>query len=188
MGWSTDRIHGHPLAVSKIPGQRELILRLPSLLAMGFAVWLVYRIGRRLFGVEAGAQAAMVFAAVAAYYAAEARPYAFGLLCACGAILFLIRWMDNRLWVDAVAYSAFAAMTVYFHFLFSTVFAAHLIYVLIRRAPPLQVISVAVLTAALFVPAVESLLRVMGAAAGYTFISKPRLASIAHFLNPFTPL
>ena len=163
---------------SQLPGPREVILRFPSLIGMAIAAVFVYRIGRKLLNVESGANACLIFAALASYYASDARPYALGLMTASGAILFLIRWTQEGRWMDALAYSIFASLTVYFHFLFSVIFLAHAAYLVSRRAQRIQMAAGVAIIAALLAPLAPALLRVLAAQSGLTFISKPRLASI----------
>jgi 4-amino-4-deoxy-L-arabinose transferase-like glycosyltransferase len=115
-------------------GSSEAFLRLPSLLAMGVATFLLYRLGRRAVGREAALAAVVVFAChpQVAFSAADARAYAVALALAMGAMIALVRWMDTGRLAHAVAYVALAALTEYTHNLFATMFAVHLIYALIR--------------------------------------------------------
>ena len=168
---------------AQLPGPREVILRLPSLIGLSVATFFVYRIGRRVLGSEAAGSAVLIFAALAGYYASDARPYALGLMTASGTILFLIRWMENGRVIDAIGYSVFAALTVYFHFLFSVMFVVHAAYVLLRtlqrkRPRPAVLVSSAVLILILLIPLVPSFLRTFSVRGSFNFVEKPRMASI----------
>ncbi|MEP6540421.1 MAG: glycosyltransferase family 39 protein, partial [Bryobacteraceae bacterium] len=119
---------------AKLPGPQEVVLRLPSFIGLSCAAVFVYRIGKRLLGNEAAGSAALIFAALSAYYASDARPYALGLMAVSGAVLMLIRWLDSGRLVDAIGYAFFAALTVYFHFLFSVMFLVHGAYLVLQMA------------------------------------------------------
>ena len=168
---------------AQLPGPREVVLRLPSLIGLAVATFFVYRIARRVIGNEAAGSAMLIFAALAAYYAADARPYALGMLTASGAILFLIRWMEHGRIVDVICYCVFAALTVYFHFLFSVMFVAHGAYLLLRilqrQGPRLRVLAFAVvLIVILLIPLVPSFLRVLSVRGALSFADEPRLSAV----------
>ncbi len=65
-------------------GESEFVLRLPSLLSVMGAAWLVYRIGATLQGSRAGAYSAIAFwlAYMSLRSTGDARPYGVGLLFA----------------------------------------------------------------------------------------------------------
>ncbi len=168
---------------AQLPGPREVILRLPSFIGLAVATVFVYRIGKRLLGNESAGAAALMFASIAAYYASDARPYALGLMAASGAILMLIRWMDTGRFIDAIGYACFAALTVYFHFLFSVMFFVQGVYIGLRfwkdrRPRPAALILAVALILALLLPLAPRFVQVMSARGSYSFVSKPRLASI----------
>jgi mannosyltransferase len=108
----------------------EVALRLPSLIAMAVAVWLVYRLGRRLAGRDVGAVAALAFICLpdVAFAAIDARPYALAVALLLGSTLFLVRWVDEGRAVDAVLYVATAALVVYAHYLFALALVPHAVY------------------------------------------------------------
>lgn len=116
-------------------GQREWVLRLPSLLAMGLASMALARLGTRLFDRETGLLGAMVLAisVPGAYAATDARPYALGLLALVVATLLLVRWLDHGRPAAAAAYVIVAALVVYVHYLFAAALVAHVAYALRRR-------------------------------------------------------
>ena len=95
----------------------------------------------------------------------------------------LIRWMDTGRLLDAIGYACFAALTVYFHFLFSVMFLAHGVYIGLRfwrggRPKPAALLSTCTLILALLLPLGARFLRVISARGSFSFVSKPRLASI----------
>lgn len=74
-------------------GTAEVVLRLPSLLAMTAAAAGVGALGRRLHSPRAGLLAGLIFAVLpqVSRYAQEGRPYAFVLACAVLASYLLVR-------------------------------------------------------------------------------------------------
>jgi len=117
-----------------ILGRSEIALRIPSLLSMGLATFLLYRLGRRLFDADTGILAAIVFAASfgGAYAASDARPYGLALLAVIASTLALVRWLERGRVADAILYAVLAALVVYVHWLFAPVLLAHLVYALYR--------------------------------------------------------
>jgi mannosyltransferase len=116
-------------------GSSEVVLRLPSLAAMLAAAYCLYRLGRDLFDGETGLSAAGIFLLFPQieFAAADARPYAYAVLAAIGALSMLVRWLDRGRAGDAFAYVILAAATVYLHYLFATALVAHAAYALRRR-------------------------------------------------------
>ncbi len=117
-------------------GEGEVAVRLPSLLALVAAAYVVGRIGKRVFGdAEAGWLAALAFGCTSAvaFAAADARPYALALLFASTATLSLVRWLDSGRNADLAWYVLTATLTVYAHYLTAVVLGAHVAYALARR-------------------------------------------------------
>lgn len=115
-------------------GGNEVVLRLPSVLAMLATTWLVFRLGQRLFDREAGRLAAIVFASMGwvAFTAVDARPYAFAFLTLTASTLALVRWLDEGNLRMGLAYAILVAATISFHYLFACAFVAHGVYVAYR--------------------------------------------------------
>jgi mannosyltransferase len=113
-----------------IGGPHELVLRLPSTLAMGFATFLMYRLGARLFDRETGLLAALIFACFPGvwFLAADARPYGPAMCAFMAATVMLVRWFDSGRFRDATGYILFATLTVYLHYLFATTLLIHAVY------------------------------------------------------------
>ena len=118
--------------VIRVGGPSEVMLRLPSLLAAIASAWLIFRLGTRLFDKETGMLAVLVFVSSEAMMetAANARPYAIGLLLAVAATLQLLRWFEKRRLTDMLCYIVLAAAIVYFHILFATIYLVHAAYAL----------------------------------------------------------
>jgi 4-amino-4-deoxy-L-arabinose transferase-like glycosyltransferase len=114
----------------RLGGHSELVLRLPSLLAALAAAWLLFRLGTRLFDRETAALSAVVFVSLHEVFeaAANARPYALGLLFVVASTWELVRWLDSGRKRDLLLYVLLAAAVPYFHYLFATIFIVHGIY------------------------------------------------------------
>ena len=119
----------------QVGGTSEIALRVPSVIAMALATYLLYRLGRRLFDAETGLIAAVVLATTnsGAHLATDARPYAIGVLAFIAATLSLVRWVDDRRTRDGLAYVILAALVVYVHYILAPALLAHVVYVWIRR-------------------------------------------------------
>src|SRR5580658_9778901 len=101
-----------PRAAQSISGTSEIVYRIPSMVAMAIALWLVARLAARLIHPRAGWFA--VFAALSIrgidYFALDARPYALGMMTAAASLYFLVGWLDSARWRDAAAFVFFAAL------------------------------------------------------------------------------
>jgi hypothetical protein len=123
-----------PRAAEKLLGFSEAAYRLPSLLLMGLALWVVARLAARLIHPRAAWFAA--FACLALHgiddQAADARPYALGTAVAALGVWFLVRWLDTGRWRDALAFAAMAALLWRVHLLFAPFYLVFAIYTLAR--------------------------------------------------------
>jgi hypothetical protein len=107
-------------------GKSEIALRIPEILAMLAAVYLLYLAARELFDRDVAIIAAVVFCLhpVVVFAAIDVRPYAFGALAINAAILCLVRLRHNSSnWLPAL-FGLSAAFIVYFHFLFAVILPA----------------------------------------------------------------
>lgn len=138
----------------RLGGYSEFVLRLPSLLAALGTAWLLFRVGTRLFDRETAALSVVVFASLQEMFqtAANARPYALGLLLVVASTWELVRWLDTGRKRDLLLYVLLAAAVPYFHYLFATIFVVHGIYAWYpirlearRRLGEVAVVAVAVL-------------------------------------------
>jgi uncharacterized membrane protein len=149
-----------------VGGRSELALRLPSLIAMSLAVYLLYRLTKRLADRETAIIAGIVFAAAEgiAFAADDARPYAIATLALIGATLFLVRWIDEGGLANGAGYVALAALTIYLHYLFGIALIAHSVFAYIRRDRlRLKGVALAAMGAtALLLPAIPQLLELLG--------------------------
>ncbi len=114
---------------SKIFGASEVALRIPSLLAMLGAAYLLYLSARELFDREIALIAAILFCLnpMIAFAATDARPYAFGMLAVNAAILCMIRMRRNQSAWLAALFGLSTASILYFHFLMGAILPALLL-------------------------------------------------------------
>lgn len=106
--------------VQSVAGMSEFWYRMPSVILMGIALFLIAKLAARLIHPQAGWFA--VFACLGLHgindYADDARPYALGICVAAAALFFLVRWLDSVRLADAALFAVFASL----------LWAVHLIY------------------------------------------------------------
>ena len=111
-----------------IAGDSAQALRLPSAAAMSLAAALLVLLGRRLYRLEVGVVAGLLFALLPSVsrYGQEARPYAFVVAAVVAATLLLLRALDKpasvRRWI---AYALGVAAIGFFHLVSLLVLFAH---------------------------------------------------------------
>lgn len=113
-------------ATKSLFGSSEVALRMPSVVAMLFAVYVLYLIARRFFESDVAGIVAVIFCIhpFVSFAAIDARPYAFATLAANCSILCLLRWMESNTTMRAVIFGITLAGVFYFHYLFSVILAA----------------------------------------------------------------
>jgi hypothetical protein len=123
-----------PQAAESLFGFSEIVYRLPSLLVLGVALWLIARLAARLIHPQAAWFA--VFACLALkgfnYEADDARPYALGTCVAAASLFFLVRWLDTARWREAVLFIVFAALLWRVHLVFWPFYAIFAMYLAAR--------------------------------------------------------
>jgi hypothetical protein len=124
---------------TRVFGTSELVMRLPSLIAMAGASVVLFRMTQRMFDRSAAMLATAGFIVIPAIAGAagDARPYALAMLTALVATDLLDRWHRNPSSWLAAGYGLAAAAVVYSHYVFATILVAHLAYHVwqMRRAP-----------------------------------------------------
>ena len=130
-----------PAMSERLLGDSEVAYRLPSVILMAAALFLLFRLAARLIHPDAGWF--VVFACLTLkvfnYEAADARPYALGTCVAALAVWLLVRWMDNNSWRDGVLFALCAALLWRVHLIywpFYVVFAAYSFARLIAKETP----------------------------------------------------
>ena len=180
-----------PRAAERIFGFSEWSYRLPSLVALGAALWFLARIARRLLHAEAAWLAVFGCLSFRAfdYQAADARPYALGTCVVSAGVWFLIRWLDSGRWRDAALFAAAAALVCQVHLAFwpmCLMFALMAGIRLLRgatRASRLQALAVFVAVAASLGALLPSALRLLREAGAHVVVAEPASATLAGALR-----
>ena len=107
-------------------GAKEIVLRIPSILAMAAATYVFYRCARELFARDVAMIATLVFILDNRIWfaAIDVRPYPFAMLVTVVAILGYIRWSKTKKTSDAALLGVASAAVFYFHYLFGVCIVA----------------------------------------------------------------
>jgi mannosyltransferase len=172
-------------------GDKELALRIPSILAMLAAVYVLYRCAREMFDWDASLIAAMLFALPRAvvFAAIDVRPYPFALLVTNLTIFLLLRWMKTRSTVYAALLGISSAGIFYFHYLFASILLGLVVYYLLTRASSLRAdvrqIGIALgCFAIVMLPVLPRLRYIYETRATHSFTDPPQGASLLRTLSP----
>jgi len=128
--------YGLPRAMERWFGFSEVAYRLPSLIAMLLALWLIARIAARLIHPDAGWFAAFLSMTLRDfnYQADDARPYALATLATAASIWLLVRWLDQARWRDAALFAIAASVVWRVHLLLWPVYVLLAVYAAVRIA------------------------------------------------------
>lgn len=172
-------------------GPPEIMLRLPSIAAMGLGTFLLFQLGVRIVNRGAAWIAAVLFVGFepVAFAAADARSYAIGLMASIGAMLMLVRWIDSGRMRHAIGYVLFGALTWHMQYVFATTFLVHLIYLLYRAQSGAQVRRWQVLLAAsmeflLLLPSAPHLAAMARTATSHGFAGTAAVSDLVATLAP----
>jgi hypothetical protein len=119
---------------TKILGTSEIALRIPSVLAMLGAVYLLYKAASEVFGREIGWVTAVLFSVhpITIFEAIDVRPYAYAVLAVNASLFLLVRLRrESPAWMAALL-GISAAFIVYFHFLSGVILPLLLLCLLAR--------------------------------------------------------
>lgn len=123
-----------PRAARALWGVSEISYRVPSILMMAIALFVIARVAARLIHPRAAWFA--VFACLGLrginYHAADARPYALGICVSAAAVWFLIRWLDRARWIDAGIFVFFAALLWRVHLIYWPFYLVFAVYTAMR--------------------------------------------------------
>jgi mannosyltransferase len=164
-----------PWLFLRLPGiPPEIAARLPSLLCMGGAAMLMYRIGRRA-GDEATAWLATLFFVTTpevAFWAGDARSYALVLLLSTSAVYLHLSWLDDGALRRGLGSMVAACAVVYVQPLTALIVAVLALSTL-RRWPdrPRDVAAMALLSGVLLAPYIPIGLIVAGKSQSAAFAS-----------------
>ena len=170
---------------------KEFVLRIPSILAMLAAVYVLYRCARELFSRDVALIATVLFAfnADISFAAIDARPYAFAILTTNLAILAFLRWTRTHKLNYAALFGAATAGIFHFQYLFGTVVVVFAIYYLATQRASLRsdMRQIAVAFACFFVimlPLIPQLTNMYRTRNSHVFADAPRLMDILRVLTP----
>ena len=177
---------------SKIFGTSEVALRIPSLIAMFGAAYLLYLAGCELFESEIAIIATIIFCLnpIVVFAAVDVRPYAFGILAVNAAILCVLRLRRNHSNWLAALFGLSTALIVYFHLLLGVILPALLICFFVtksgdRKGQWRQLgIALAVFAIAML-PVIPSILFMFQNPASHVFEAAPTLQNL---IGTFTPV
>ncbi|MGD0940370.1 MAG: glycosyltransferase family 39 protein [Terracidiphilus sp.] len=183
---------------SQIIGTSEVALRVPSILAMLGAVYLLYLAARELFDQDIAIIVAVLFCLhpIVIFLSIDVRPYAFAMLTTNAAIYFLVRLRRDSSSRLAVLFGFSAAAIVWFHFLFIVILPAlALSYFAVKNCDRRTLwrqfaVALAAFTAALL-PVVPGFLTLFRTRESHVFEQAPNLLDLevtfgyGHLLTPY---
>ena len=180
-----------PRAAASLFGRSEIVYRLPSLLLMGVALWLIARIAARLIHPEAGWFAVFLCLSLRwiNYFAVDARPYAMGIAVSAAAVWFLIRWLDTAAGLDALLFVAFAALLWRVHLVYWPFYLVLTLYMVLRiigrdtRVTWRMAAPVMALLALLLVPLLGETLRILRSAGDHVIVALPGIREFQHLVR-----
>jgi len=126
----------YPLAwLVRHVGDKEWVLRLPSVVAMVVAVYLLFRLATRLLDRELGRVAVLAFVLWPgiAFEASNARPYAIAVLVTVASVFALVTWLDRGSRGSMVVWIVLTALLAYAHIVFVLAIPAQILYAFARR-------------------------------------------------------
>jgi hypothetical protein len=125
-----------PRAAEKLFGLSEISYRIPSVLAMLGALFLIAKIAARTIHPEAAWFAVFLCIVMREFnsQAADARPYALANLLLAASLWFLIRWLDTARWIDAVLFVIAASLVWRVHLVLWPVYLLLVLYAAVRLA------------------------------------------------------
>jgi mannosyltransferase len=176
---------------TKVLGTSEIALRIPSVIAMLGAVYLLYRAAREILDREAALITLVVFCTnpIIVFAAVDIRPYAFAALIINAAIfiLLLLRHNDSN-WLAAL-FGFSAACILYFQYLFAVILPALVIcFFLVKRGDRGILWRQFVIAAGIFVlafpPLIPGLLFLFGTSKTHVFEAAPKLSQLIWTLAP----
>jgi hypothetical protein len=180
-----------PRAAIAIAGPSEIVYRIPSILAMLAAIWIVARLAARLIHRDAAWFAAFACLGLRGidYFAVDARPYGLGMAVAAAAAWFLVRWLDTARWPDALGFALCAALVWRVHLVywpFYLVLALYAALRLFRRETPLDWRGAVIVFAAVgmaLLPVALDALALERQAKAHVIVSPPSWRDFLHLLR-----
>jgi len=172
-------------------GDKELVLRIPSILAMLAAVYVFYRCARELFDWDVSLIATVMFILPRGivFAAIDVRPYGFALLLTNLTILLFLRWTKTHRDAYAALFGTAAAGIIYFHYLFASILLALAVYYILSRRTALRAdlrqIGIALGCFGIFLlPVLPRLKYIYQTRTMHSFADAPQWTWILDLLNP----
>jgi hypothetical protein len=190
-GWPAVPVYSYVLWLwTRVMGTSEVILRIPSILAMLGAVYLLYRAARELFNPDVAMIAAILFCLhpFVIFESIDIRPYAFGALAVTASILALVRLQHSRsLWLAAL-FGFLAACIVYIHLLFAVILPGLAVCFLGRKVGDRKAFwrqtGVALLAFAIaFLPVIPGIQYMMHTSGAHVFAPRPGWVQLVQTLT-----
>ena len=160
-----------PRITERIFGFSEIAYRLPSVLAMLGALFLIGKIAARLIHPDAAWFAVFLCLALREFdsQADDARPYALAMLVSAASLWLLIRWLDTgpsgtKQWIDAVLFVIAASLLWRVHLILWPMYLLFALYAAVRLArheSPVGWMRAAVVFAALIVSLIPVMMQAM---------------------------
>jgi hypothetical protein len=180
--------YAFPRAVDRLAGFSEILYRLPSLLLMGIAFFVIGRLAARLIDPDASWFAVFLCFAMTDfnYYAVDARPYALGICVTVASLYFLIEWLDTARSKPALLFLLLGAVLWRVQLVFWAFYPVFAIYTLVRLARSttrvgwFRAVLVYCLLALTLIPVAFEALRILQSAKAHVIVPIPRLRSLAH--------
>lgn len=185
-----------PRGAAALLGASEPVYRLPSVLAMALALWIVARLAARLIHPRAGWFAAFVCLGLSGFnfQAADARPYALGTCIAAAGALFLVRWLDSGRLRDAAAFAVCGALLWRVHLIYWPFYLVYATYAAVRlwrretRAGWPEAAAVFAAIGAALVPVALNAVALFREAPAHVIAKPPSLHAFEHALRWNLPL
>ena len=173
-----------PRASEALFGFSEVAERLPSLVALGIALFFIGRIAARLIRPEAAWFAVFACLTLRAfnYEAADARAYALGTCMAAASLWLLIRWLDSGRWLDGILFLAASALLWRVHLVYWPFYFVYAIYFLARadrKASWIQAVAISAGLVLALLPVAISALAMSRDAAQHVFAPLPSWSELA---------
>jgi len=171
---------------TRLLGSSEIVLRIPSVVAMLGAAGVMYRVAREVFNRELALVATILFCVnpIVIFAAVDVRPYAFAVLAVNTATLVLLRLRHTDSGRVAALFGALAALVIWFHYLFAVILPGYVVaYWSIKRADRksswMQFAVAATVFCGMMLPVVPGLKYLFHTSGSHVFEQAPTLQALS---------